>query len=67
VKTPPATTNKLSAAIAEALKLPDVAKRLADLSAEPGGNSPAEMAVFMKEEAERRNTRASRKAIGFRI
>ena len=44
---------RLSAAIAEAIKLPDVAKRLADLSAEPVGSNPAQMAAFMKEDAER--------------
>jgi tripartite-type tricarboxylate transporter receptor subunit TctC len=52
-KTPAPIAEKLSAAIAEALKSPDVAKRLADLSAEPIGSTPAEMAAFMKEEAER--------------
>jgi len=52
-KTPMPIAEKLSAAIAEALKQPDVAKRLADLSADPIGNSPAEMAAFLKEEAGR--------------
>lgn len=51
--TPPEIANKLSAGIAEALKLPDVAKRIADLTVEPIGNTPAEMAAFMKEEVER--------------
>ena len=44
---------KLSASIVEILKLPDVQKRLAELSAEPIGMPPAEMARFMKEDAER--------------
>ena len=52
-KTPPEIAAKLSAAIAEALKHPEVIKRLQDLSAEPVGNTPAEMAAFMKEEVER--------------
>jgi tripartite-type tricarboxylate transporter receptor subunit TctC len=51
--TPMPVAEKLSAAIAETLKLPDVQKRLADLSAEPVGNTPAQMAAFMKQEAER--------------
>jgi tripartite-type tricarboxylate transporter receptor subunit TctC len=57
VVAPPQTSPKiaaqLSAAIIEALKLPDVARRLADLSAEPIGSNPAQMAAFMKEDAER--------------
>ena len=52
-KTSPEIAAKLSAAIAEALKHPDVVKRLQDLSAEPVGNTPSEMAAFMKEEIER--------------
>jgi tripartite-type tricarboxylate transporter receptor subunit TctC len=51
--TPAAIAEKLSAAIAEALNSPDTRKRLADLSAEPIGNTPAEMAAFMKRDAER--------------
>ena len=52
-KTSPRVADALSAAIVEALKLPDVRKRLADLSAEPVGSSPAQMAAFMKQDAER--------------
>lgn len=52
-RTPPEIAAKLSAAIAETLKLPDVVRRLAELSAEPVGNTPAEMAAFMKDEVER--------------
>jgi len=52
-KTPAPIAEKLSAAIAEALKSPDVTKRLAELSTEPIGSTPAEMGAFMKEEAER--------------
>ena len=51
--TPPAIAAKLSTAIADVLKMPDVAKRLADLSAEPVGSTPVEMAAFMKDEVER--------------
>ena len=57
VAAPPKTSNaiadKLSVAIADALKLPDVAKRLVELSAEPVGSTPARMAAFMKEDAAR--------------
>ena len=52
-KTSPKIAEALSAAIAEALKAPDVRKRLADLSAEPVGSTPAQMASFMKEDAAR--------------
>jgi len=52
-KTPLPIAEKLSAAFAEALKLPDVRQRLADLSAEPIGYTPAEMAAFLKQDAER--------------
>jgi tripartite-type tricarboxylate transporter receptor subunit TctC len=52
-KTSPEIAAKLSAAIAEALKQPEVQKRLVDLSAEAVGDTPAAMAAFMKEETER--------------
>jgi len=52
-KTPAAIVNKLSATIAEALKQPDVVKRMAELNIEPGGGKPADMAQFMKLEGER--------------
>ena len=52
-KTPAAIAEKLSAAIAEILKQPDVARRLDSLSAEPIGSTPAAMAAIMKEDAER--------------
>jgi tripartite-type tricarboxylate transporter receptor subunit TctC len=35
------------------LRMPDVAKRLRDLSATPVGSSPAETAAFIKRERER--------------
>ena len=52
-RTPAAIAEKVSAAVQEALKLPEVQKRLADLSAEPMGLSPADTAAFMKQESER--------------
>src|SRR6267378_1945547 len=52
-KTPQGIAEKLSQAIAETLKQPEVAKRLADLSAEPIASTPAAMASLMKEDVER--------------
>ena len=52
-RTPAAIADKLSAAIAEILRQPDVARRLEALSAEPIGSTPAAMAALMKEDAER--------------
>jgi len=52
-QTPPEIAVKLSRAIAEIIKMPDVAEEFRRLSCIPVGNSPAEMAVFLKEEAER--------------
>jgi tripartite-type tricarboxylate transporter receptor subunit TctC len=52
-KTPASIAEKVSAAVADALKLPDVQKRLQDLSAEPMGLSPAETAAYMKQETRR--------------
>ncbi len=46
---------KISADIAAALRQPDVRKRLADLSAEPVGGTPAETAAFMHAEVDRWN------------
>ncbi len=52
-KTPSAIAEKLSAAIAEILKQPELAKRLEALSAEPIASTPAQMAAIMKEDTER--------------
>lgn len=52
-KTPMPIAEKLAAAIAEALKQPDVLNRLAGLGADPIGNSPSEMAVMLKQETDR--------------
>lgn len=49
-KTPPAIANAISAAVAEILKEPDVAKRLLESSVEPVGSTPAEMTEFLKQE-----------------
>jgi tripartite-type tricarboxylate transporter receptor subunit TctC len=51
--TPSAIAQKVSAGVAEALKQPDVLKRLSDLSAEPMGLTPAQTADYMKRETER--------------
>jgi tripartite-type tricarboxylate transporter receptor subunit TctC len=57
VAAPPGTprdiANKISADIAEAIRLPEVRKRFDDLSAEPVGSDPQAMARFMAEEIER--------------
>ena len=54
---PPATpapiADTLSAAIAEALKDPEMAKQIAQSSLDPIGSTPAELAAFIKEERER--------------
>jgi tripartite-type tricarboxylate transporter receptor subunit TctC len=52
-KTPSAIAEKVAAGVAEALRHPDVLRRLNDLSADPLGLSPAETAAFMKQETER--------------
>jgi len=52
-KTPRAVAEKISVGVIDALKLPDVQKRLADLSAEPMGLTPEETAGYMKRETER--------------
>ena len=52
-RTPANVTKKLGAAIREVLRMPEVQKRLSDLSAEPIGMPAAEMVRFMKEDAER--------------
>jgi tripartite-type tricarboxylate transporter receptor subunit TctC len=52
-KTPGAIAEKVAAGVAEALRNPEVLRRLSDLSADPLGMSPAETAAFMKQETER--------------
>jgi len=51
--TPADIASKLSSAIAEAVKEPETAKRLSNLSMVPMGGTPAELSKFIKEEAER--------------
>jgi tripartite-type tricarboxylate transporter receptor subunit TctC len=51
--TPAVVAEKLSAAIDDAIRSPDVARRLAALSAEPVGGTPARMAAFMRLEEAR--------------
>jgi len=52
-KTPGAVAQKVAAGVAEALRNPEVLRRLSELSADPLGLSPAETAAFMKQETER--------------
>jgi tripartite-type tricarboxylate transporter receptor subunit TctC len=51
--TPAAIAEKISAAVNEALRDPDVQKRLADLSAEPVGGTPQATAAYFHDEVER--------------
>ena len=52
-KTPPAIAAKLSATISDILKMPEIAKRFAEASADPLGNTPEEAVAWIKEESER--------------
>jgi tripartite-type tricarboxylate transporter receptor subunit TctC len=52
-KTSAAIAEKVAAGVAEALKHPDVLRRLGEMAAEPMGLTPAETAAFMKVESER--------------
>lgn len=52
-KTPQAIVNRLNADINEALRDPEVKKKLAQLSSEPVGGTPQATAAYMKEEVER--------------
>jgi tripartite-type tricarboxylate transporter receptor subunit TctC len=51
--TPASVVGKINADATEALKLPDVRARFLEQGAEPVGNTPAEMAAFVKEEVAR--------------
>jgi tripartite-type tricarboxylate transporter receptor subunit TctC len=51
--TPSAVVARINADAVEALKLPDVKARFLEQGAEPVGNTPAEMAAFVKEEMAR--------------
>ena len=50
---PPDLTNRISAAIGEVMKQPDVSKRLTEMSMVSTGSDPAELSKFINEEAER--------------
>ena len=52
-KLPDAIAQQLSRAVADALKLPEVQKRYADLGAQTVGATPAETANFIEEERAR--------------
>jgi len=52
-ETPSAIAHKLSAAIVEAVKRPEVAQQIRDRNAEVAGSTPEEMALLMKGERER--------------
>jgi tripartite-type tricarboxylate transporter receptor subunit TctC len=52
-RTPGPIVDKIADGVREAIKLADVQKRLAELSAEPMGLTPAETVTFMREEVER--------------
>ena len=52
-KTSPEIATKLSQAVAEIVKLPDVAQRFHDVSITPVGSSPAETAALVKQQSER--------------
>jgi tripartite-type tricarboxylate transporter receptor subunit TctC len=51
--TPSKIVDQIAAGIAEAIKDPDVRRRLADLSAEPVGGAPAETGKFMHADGDR--------------
>jgi tripartite-type tricarboxylate transporter receptor subunit TctC len=51
--TPPSVAARINADAVEALKLPDVTARFLEQGAEPVGNTPAEMAAFVKVEMAR--------------
>ncbi len=51
--TPAAVVDKVNAGVNEALRDPEIQKRLADLSAEPVGGSPQDTAAYFRQETER--------------
>lgn len=52
-RTPATVAEKVAASVAEALRHPDVLKRLADMAAEPMGLNPGDTAAFLRRETER--------------
>ncbi|HEX9466712.1 MAG TPA: tripartite tricarboxylate transporter substrate binding protein [Alphaproteobacteria bacterium] len=51
--TPQAIVDRLSAAMADAIREPDAAQRLTDMSADPVGGTPADMRSFLRRERDR--------------
>lgn len=52
-KTPTAIAQRLSSLIGDILRTPEMVRRFAEVGAEPVGNTPEEMAQWMKEDTER--------------
>jgi tripartite-type tricarboxylate transporter receptor subunit TctC len=52
-KTSPEIVAKLSQAIAEVLRLPDIARRMSELNVTPIGSTPAEAAALIEQESKR--------------
>lgn len=52
-RTPPAIAARLSATVGEILRSPDMIRRYSEVGAEPVGNTPEDMAAWMKEDTER--------------
>ncbi len=52
-RTPPAIAARLSATVADILRSPDIARRYAEVGLLAVGNTPDEMAAWMKEDTER--------------
>ncbi len=52
-KTPPAVQGAIAKAVMDIVKMPDVQDKFRKVNIEPVGNSPAEMAAFVKEDTER--------------
>ena len=50
---PPELANKISAAVGDVMRQPDVTKRLTEMSMVSTGSNPAELSKFINEEAER--------------
>ena len=51
--TPASVASRISGAVADIVRQPDVAKRLADVGLEAVGSSPAEMGAMMRQDRER--------------
>ncbi len=51
--TPASVASRISRAVADIVRQPDIARRLADVGLEPVGSSPAEMGAVMRQDRER--------------